>query len=88
MRPVVISIVMLFSLAAQETSRCGILRKQVQDAAKKRQSIPVCQRAYRRSHARWPVTEVLSEAAHPRGLGCRETNPLVQNPGKARVELT
>jgi hypothetical protein len=61
MRPAVIPLMVLFSLAAQELPDATVLRKQVQDAAKKRQSIQyVSELTGEVTLDGKPVTEVLS----------------------------
>jgi len=89
MRPAVISLVVMFSLAAQELPDAASLRKQVQDAAKKRQSIQyVSELIGEVTLDGKPVTEVLSGGRRiPVASAVGKQTVAVQNPGKARVEL-
>jgi len=89
MRLAVISLVVMFSLAAQELPDAAALRKQVQDAAKKRQSIQyVSELIGEVSLDGKPVTEVNSLGRRiPVASAVGKQTVAVQNPGKARVEL-
>jgi thiol-disulfide isomerase/thioredoxin len=89
MRPAVISLVVVFSLAAQDLPDAASLRKQVQDAAKKRQSIQyVSELTGEVTLDGKPVTEVLSLGRRiPVSSSVGKQTVAVQNPGKARVEL-
>jgi thiol-disulfide isomerase/thioredoxin len=89
MRPEILSIVMMFSLAAQELPDAASLRKQVQDAAKKRQSIQyVSELTGEVTLDGMPVTEVNSLGRRiPVASAVGKQTVAVQNPGKARVEL-
>ncbi len=89
MRLAVISLVVMFSLAAQELPDAASLRKQVQDAAKKRQSIQyVSELTGEVTLDGKPVTEVNSLGRRiPVASAVGKQTVAVQNPGKARVEL-
>jgi len=89
MRPAIISIVMMFSLVVQELPDAASLRKQVQDAAKKRQSIQyVVELTGEVTLDGKPVTEVNSLGRRiPVASAVGKQTVAVQNPGKARVEL-
>src|SRR3954468_22672454 len=89
MRQAVITLMVLFSLAAQELPDATVLRKQVQDAAKKRQSIQyVNELTGEVTLDGKPVTEVLSGGRRiPVASAVGKQTVAVQNPGKARVEL-
>ena len=89
MRPAILSIVMMFSLVVQELPDAASLRKQVQDAAKKRQSIQyVVELTGEVTLDGKPVTEVNSLGRRiPVASAVGKQTVAVQNPGKARVEL-
>src|SRR5258705_697805 len=89
MRLAIASLVMMFSLAAQEFPDAAALRKLVQDAAKKRQSIQyVSEFIGDVTLDGKPVTEVLSGGRRiPVSSAVGKQTVAVQNPGKARVEL-
>jgi thiol-disulfide isomerase/thioredoxin len=89
MRPAVLSLVVMFFLAAQELPDAATLRKQIQDTAKKRQSIQyVSELTGEVTLDGKPVTEVNSDGRRiPVNSAVGKQIVAVQNPGKARVEL-
>ena len=89
MRLAAISAMVLFTLAVQELPDAATLRKQVQDAAKKRQSIQyVSELIGEVTLDGKPVTEVNSGGRRiPVDSKVGSQTVAVQNPGKARVEL-
>src|SRR6185436_1318073 len=89
MRLTIVSLVVMFSLAAQELPDAASLRKQVQDAAKARKSIQyVSEITGVVTLDGKPVTEVNSLGRKvPVQTAVGKQTVAVQNPGKARVEL-
>jgi thiol-disulfide isomerase/thioredoxin len=89
MRSIAISLVVLFTLAAQELPDAATLRKQIQDAAKSRKSIQyVAELTGEVTLDGKPVTEVISAGRRiPVQSAVGKQTVAVQNPGKARVEL-
>ena len=89
MRLLLLSLSLTFTLLAQELPDAAALRKQVQDAAKKRQSIQyVSELIGEVTLDGKPVTEVLSGGRRiPVSSAVGKQTVAVQNPGKVRVEL-
>jgi len=89
MRSAILALVMMFSFAVQDLPDAASLRKQVQDAAKKRQSIQyVSELTGEVTLDGKPVTEVISSGRRiPVTSAVGTQTVAVQNPGKARVEL-
>jgi thiol-disulfide isomerase/thioredoxin len=89
MRSAITALVLMFSLTAQDLPDAASLRKQVQDAAKKRQSIQyVSELTGEVTLEGKAVTEVISGGRRiPVTSAVGKQTVAVQNPGKARVEL-
>jgi len=89
MRLTIVSLVVMFSLAAQELPDAASLRKQVQDAAKKRQSIQYVREITGEVTLDGkPVTEVNSLGRRiPVTSAVGKQTVAIENPGKARVDL-
>jgi len=89
MRLAITAFVMLMTLIAQDLPDASTLRKQVQDAAKKRQSIQyVSELTGEVTLDGKPVSEVISGGRRiPVTSAVGKQTVAVQNPGKARVEL-
>ena len=89
MRSAILALVMMYSFAVQDLPDAASLRKQVQDAAKKRQSIQyVSELTGEVTLDGKPVTEVMSGGRRiPVTSAVGTQTVAVQNPGKARVEL-
>jgi thiol-disulfide isomerase/thioredoxin/outer membrane lipoprotein-sorting protein len=89
MRLLLLSLMLTFTLLAQDLPDAAALRKQVQEAAKKRQSIQyVSELIGEVTLDGKPVTEVLSGGRRiPVSSAVGKQIVAVQNPGKARVEL-